>query len=208
MLFEGERELSEYKKLLKQMRTMVKMSDIMQSKLNTMSTEMEKLSQIDALTGLYNRRFFNQIYQKEWGNAAAEGTALAVMMIDIDYFKIYNDTFGDLAGDICLQKIASSIEATVKNFNVFIGRFGGEEFIVLLPHADLEKCGELAQKIQENVALMSIPGAVKTTDGNVIVSIGVEIMIPAEDARLDSLINVADQALYRAKKGARNCWRI
>lgn len=190
------------------MRTMVKMSDIMQSKLNTMSTEMEKLSQIDALTGLYNRRFFNQIYQKEWGNAAAEGTALAVMMIDIDYFKIYNDTFGDLAGDICLQKIASSIEATVKNFNVFIGRFGGEEFIVLLPHADLEKCGELAQKIQENVALMSIPGAVKTTDGNVIVSIGVEIMIPAEDARLDSLINVADQALYRAKKGARNCWRI
>ena len=199
--------LNEYKRLLKQMRTMVRMSDIMQSKLNSMSSELEKLSQIDGVTGLYNRRFFNEIYLREWRNAIAGETALGAMMIDIDYFKIYNDTFGHLAGDVCLQKMANSIEEAVKDSNVFVGRFGGEEFILLLPDTDLGQCTEIAQKIMDHIARMNIPGAVKTTDGNVTVSIGISLMTPTGDEKPESLINVADQALYRAKKDGRNCWR-
>jgi len=200
--------LNEYKRLLKQMRTMVRMSDIMQSKLNTMSGELEKLSQIDGLTGLFNRRFFNEVYQREWQNSIAGGTALGAMMIDIDHFKVYNDTFGHLAGDVCLQRMANSIETTVKDYNAFVGRFGGEEFIILLSDTDIEQCTEAAQKILDNIALMNIPGAVKTTDGNVTVSIGIGLMTPEKDMKLESLINTADQALYRAKKDGRNCWRI
>lgn len=200
--------LNEYQKLLKQMRTMVRMSDIMQSKLNTMSSELEKLSQIDGLTGLINRRFFNEIYQREWQNSIAKGTALGAMMIDIDYFKVYNDTFGHLAGDVCLQKMANSIEEATKEYNAFVGRFGGEEFVLLLPDTDIEQCTEVAQKIMDNITRMNIPGAVKTTGGNVTVSIGIALMNPEMDMKLESLINTADQALYRAKKDGRNCWRI
>jgi diguanylate cyclase (GGDEF)-like protein len=183
------------------------MSDIMQSKLNTMSGELEKLSQIDGLTGLYNRRYFNEIYQREWKNAIAAGTLLGSMMIDIDYFKVYNDTFGHLAGDVCLQKIAEAIEQTVKDENIHVGRFGGEEFILLLPGADTETCSGIAQRIMEGIAGLNIPGAVKTLDGNVTVSIGIGVVSPTEDARPESLVNEADQALYHAKKDGRNCWR-
>lgn len=200
--------LNEYKKLLRQMRTMVRMSDIMQSKLNTMSSELEKLSQIDGLTGLFNRRFFNEVYQREWQNSIIGGTALGAMMIDIDYFKVYNDTFGHLAGDVCLQKMANSIESAVKDYNAFVGRFGGEEFILLLRDTNIEQCTEVAQLILDNIALMNIPGAIKTTGGYVTVSIGIGLMIPDKDMKLESLINAADQALYRAKKDGRNCWRI
>lgn len=202
-----EKLLHEYKRLLRQMRTMVRMSDIMQSKLNTMSGELEMLSQIDGLTGLYNRRFFNELYQKEWRKAITEGTELGTLMIDIDYFKVYNDTFGHLAGDVCLQKIAKSIEETIKDSNAFVARFGGEEFILLLPDTNLEQCSGLAQKIMDQLALLNIPGAIKTTDGKVTVSIGIGLMKPTEEAKLETLINVADQALYRAKKEGRNCWR-
>ncbi len=200
--------LGEYKKLLRQMRTMVKMSDIMQSKLNIMSGELEKLSQIDGLTGLFNRRYFNEIYQKEWKTAVAGNASLGIMMIDIDYFKVYNDTFGHLAGDVCLRKIAGSIEEALKDSGACVGRFGGEEFIVLIPDAEQETCETYAAKIMEHVAQLGIPGAVKTPDGYVTVSIGIGVTCPKEDMKLEFLVNAADQALYRAKKEGRNCWRI
>ncbi len=202
-----EKLLQAYKRLLRQMRTMVRMSDIMQSKLNTMSGELEKLSQIDGLTGLYNRRYFNEIYQKEWRKAITDGTELGTLMIDIDYFKVYNDTFGHLAGDLCLQKIAKSIEESILDSNAFVARFGGEEFILLLPNTNLAQCTGLAQKIMDQLTLLNIPGAIKTTDGKVTISIGIGLMKPTEETKLETLINIADQALYRAKKDGRNCWR-
>lgn len=200
--------LNEYRRLLKQMRTMVRMADIMQSKLNSMSGELEKLSQIDGLTGLYNRRYFNEVYQREWKNAAAAGTVLGSMMIDIDYFKVYNDTFGHLAGDDCLQKIAGAIKQAVKDTNISVGRFGGEEFILLIPEADPEQCQVVAQKILEDIMQLDIPSAIRNVEGKVTVSIGIGIVAPKADAKPESLVNAADQALYRAKKEGRNCWRI
>lgn len=200
--------LDAYKRLLKQMRTMVRMSDIMQLKLNTMSSELEKLSQIDGLTGLYNRRFFNEIYQKEWQGALASGKSLGAMMIDIDYFKVYNDTYGHLVGDGCLQKISSSIGQAVKDCNAFVGRFGGEEFIVLLPDTNSEQCTELAQIIMNHISQLGIASAIKNTDGNVTVSIGIGLLIPTQEMKPEILVNLADQALYRAKKDGRNCYRF
>lgn len=200
--------LDAYKRLLKQMRTMVKMSDIMQSKLNSMSSELEKLSQIDGLTGLYNRRYLNEIYRREWDNAFKTQTPLGALMIDIDFFKKYNDTFGHLAGDVCLQSIAKAIEQTVAGTNAYTGRFGGEEFVVLLPGSDQEKCSGVARKMIDHVALLNIQGAPGSCCGKVSVSIGIGSMIPGENERLDALIHMADQALYRAKEDGRNCFRI
>jgi len=201
------RLLEDYKRLLKQMKTMVKMSDIMQSKLNSLSGELEKLSQTDGLTGLCNRRFLNELYQREWNKAMDEQTPLGVLMVDIDYFKKYNDTFGHLAGDICLQKIAGALEETVKKSNTYAGRYGGEEFLVLLPGMDMEQCAEAAQHIMDTIKTMNIPCAAGL-EGRVSVSIGIGRMIPVKGAEPDSLINAADQALYRAKKEGRNCYRI
>ena len=144
--------LDAYRRLLKQMRTMVKMSDIMQSKLNTLSGELERLSQIDGLTGLYNRRFINGIYRREWAAAVEKRIPLGVLMIDIDYFKKYNDTFGHLEGDACLQRIAGTIEETVRGSGTFTGRFGGEEFIVLMTGAELPVCTQAAGRITKNTA--------------------------------------------------------
>lgn len=198
--------LDAYKRLLKQMRTMVRMSDIMQSKLNSMSSELERLSQIDGLTGLYNRRYVNEIYRREWEKALKNQSPLGTLMIDIDYFKRFNDTFGHLEGDICLQKIANSIEQTVRDFNIFVGRFGGEEFILLLPDTDLDQCTDVARQILNNIASQNISSAQKNCC--VSVSIGIGIMTPQSDTKPETLINVADQALYRAKKDGRNCFRI
>ncbi len=199
--------LDAYKRLLKQMRTMVKMSDIMQSKLNCMSSELEKLSQVDGLTGLYNRRYFNEVYQREWQNAVKTQTVLGTLMIDIDHFKMYNDTFGHLAGDVCLQKTANTLEQTVKDMNAFVGRFGGEEFIVLLPDSNLERCSEVAQQIINNIALLNMANAPESCGDKVSVSIGIGSMIPRKNDKLETLIHVADQALYRAKENGRNCFK-
>lgn len=200
--------LNSYKRMLKQMRTLVKMSDIMQSKLNSLSGELEKLSQIDGLTGLYNRRFFNEIYQREWQKALDSKTPIGVLMIDIDYFKKYNDTFGHLAGDVCLCKIADAIEETIKAENAFSARFGGEEFIVLLPESDSAKCSDVAKKIMKSIYSLKIPSAERICSDRVSVSIGIGTMIPSEAVRPDTLINHADQALYRAKDDGRSCWRM
>lgn len=189
--------LDEYKKLLKQMRRMVKMSDMMQSKLTSLTSELEKLSKIDDLTNLYNRRFFNEIYEKEWYKAVNNQSPLGMLMIDIDYFKKYNDTFGHLKGDKCLQKIASTIEKTVKDPHNFIARFGGEEFVVLMLESTFNHCTEIAQKILENISSGSI----------VTVSIGIGYMTPKKDMEWETLLNEADQALYRAKKDGRSCYR-
>ena len=200
--------LDSYKRLLKQMRTVVRMSDIMQSKLNSLSSELEKLSQIDGMTGLYNRRYFNEIYQKEWNKALAAETSMGVLMIDIDHFKKYNDTYGHLAGDICLQKIAGAIDQAIKDINAFAGRFGGEEFIVLLPDFNSVQCADAAKNIMKNIADLKIPSAGRICSECVSVSIGIGIMVPIEDVRPDTVINLADQALYRAKDDGRNCVRL
>jgi diguanylate cyclase (GGDEF)-like protein len=199
--------LDEYRKLLKQMRSMVKLSDIMQRKLNSMTGELEKLSNIDELTGLYNRRFFNDTYQKEWNNAVRMQSPVGILMADIDYFKKYNDKYGHLQGDKCLQRIASSIKEAVKRPRDLVARFGGEEFIVLLPDTDLRGCVFVAGRILTIVEALDFPGAPEASGAKVSVSVGIASAVPENEMKLEALVLAADKALYRAKEDGRNCFR-
>ena len=199
--------LDEYKKLLKQVRSVVKMSDMMQGKLNSMASELEKLSNIDELTNLYNRRFFNDEYQKEWNNALRSQSSLGMLIIDIDYFKKYNDTYGHLQGDRCLQEIANTIKRVVKRPRDFVARFGGEEFVVLLPDTDSNGCVWIAEKVLASIRALNISNSLEISSDKVSVSIGLGVVIPNVDMELETLLQIADKALYCAKKDGRDCFR-
>lgn len=201
-----ERLLDEYRKLLKQIRTMVKMSDKVQWKLSSLSNDLEVLSNADELTGLYNRRFFNEVYQKEWDNALGLQIPLGMLMIDIDYFKKYNDTYGHLQGDLCLKEIAAAIRKAAKRSHDFVARFGGEEFVVLLPETTSGGCVSVAGEILANVASLNAPSDGRLS-GKCSVSIGVSSLIPNKAVEPEALLKAADEALYRAKDSGRNCCR-
>lgn len=198
--------LEEYRRLLKQMRSVVKMSDITQGKLNTMSMELERLSNMDELTDLNNRRCFNERFAKEWFFGCITESPLGILMIDIDYFKQYNDTYGHLQGDKCLRKIAEIIKNTVNRPGDFTARFGGEEFIVLLPNTDLSGCAYISEKILHNIEAYNQDDSEELL-GTVTVSIGTNSMVPDERINMEALIRGADSALYRAKEDGRNCCR-
>jgi len=201
------RLLDEYRKMLKQVRSLVKMADMMQGQLSALSSKLEGLSNIDELTGLSNRRFLNETYQKEWCSAVRSQTTLGFLMIDIDYFKMYNDTFGHIQGDWCLQEIAHTIKQSVKRPRDFVARFGGEEFVVLLPDTALSGCSCAAERILSDVRSLSIPASLVNSNGKVTVSIGMGALIPNKNMESDILLHMADQALYRAKNDGRNCCR-
>jgi diguanylate cyclase (GGDEF)-like protein len=202
-----ENLLDEYKKMLRQMRSLVKISDMTEGKLNSMSYNLEQLSNIDELTKLYNRRCFNDTYSKEWYNACLLHIPLGLLMIDIDYFKNYNDKFGHLQGDECLKKIAAIIRNTVNCPNDFVARFGGEEFIVLMPNTELSGCAVISEKIIKNISMQHFKSPEGTAFEHVTVSIGINSMFPSENIDMEVLINGADRALYKAKEDGRNCYR-
>ena len=199
--------LDEYRKMLKQVRSLIKLGDMMQGQLNALTSKLDELSKIDELTGLSNRRSLNETYQKEWLSAVRSQTSLGILMIDIDYFKTYNDTFGHLQGDWCLQKIAHTIQESIKRPRDFVARFGGEEFIVLLPNTSLDGCSFAAERILSNIESLNIPNSFGDSPEKVSVSIGIGAMMPTKDMEPEILLHVVDEALYRAKNDGRNCCR-
>lgn len=197
--------LEEYKKMLKQMKSLVRISDLMQGELKVLSRKLETMSNIDSLTGLYNRRFFNEAYQREWLSAIRSGDALAVLMIDIDHFKRYNDTYGHLLGDQCLQAVATAVQKAVRRPRDLVARYGGEEFVILLSETDETGACRIAEQVLTNVKELAILHAAGSLDGMVSVSIGVTATIPSNEVLSDDLLKKADEALYRAKNNGRNC---
>lgn len=200
--------LEEYKTLLKQMMRMVKMSDMMQLELKNLSSKLEVASQIDVLTGLYNRRYFNEAYHKEWKNALRNQNNMALIMIDIDYFKKYNDTYGHMQGDECLAAIANEIKQTVKRPRDVAARFGGEEFMVLLPETNREGAGFIAEKLLSGIRRLNMEHIGSPVHKIVTVSIGVAVVIPDESINMDNFLIMTDSALYTAKNEGRNCYRF
>lgn len=198
--------LDEYCKLLKQTRRMVKMSDMTQSELNRLSRKLEHMSGTDALTDLCNRRFFNELFRKEWDSAVRAGTSLAVLMIDVDFFKKFNDTYGHIMGDSCLQSVAAALREGVKRPRDTIARYGGEEFVVILPETEREGAVHVAGLLIENVRARNIPHLAAPETGIVSVSVGVACARPGPEARPEELLNASDEALYRAKTTGRNRW--
>lgn len=166
------------------------------------NAELERISMVDGLTNIANRRSFDLSFQKAWRVSKREGQPLALIMIDIDNFKVFNDTYGHLAGDQCLKSVARVIEKTTKRADDFVARFGGEEFVVLLPRTNEDGATLIAEEIRVRVENMGIKNERLSTV--MTVSLGVSATIPNENLDPNNLINAADRAMYQAKTEGRN----
>jgi diguanylate cyclase (GGDEF)-like protein len=166
--------------------------------------QLEQIATIDSLTGIPNRRSIDDALRREWLKAMRSSEPLAVVMIDIDHFKNYNDCYGHQAGDVCLKQVAHAIRASLRRPTDYVGRYGGEEFIVLLTQSDWEKAKKMAEKIFESICLLNIPHSASPTSEVVTISAGVNVVIPMPKLSISSLIHQADEALYQAKHNGRN----
>lgn len=198
----------EYKTLLRQMMRVVKLADLMQLELKTMSGKLEIASHMDALTGLYNRRYFNEVYQREWKSAARSHYSLALIMIDIDHFKAYNDAYGHMQGDECLKAVAEKIQHSVNRPRDLVARFGGEEFVILLPETVIDGAEIVARKVLKSIEMLEIVHSDIAAKSRVTASLGVAAAFPEENGGMDALLRQVDAALYAAKKNGRNCFRM
>jgi diguanylate cyclase (GGDEF)-like protein len=169
---------------------------------------------IDGLTGIFNRRHFDDMQRREWQRALRDANPISLIIIDIDYFKGFNDTYGHQMGDECLKKIAEALAGTVKRPGDLVARYGGEEFSAILPDTLLDGAVHVANKMQMNVARSNIPYPESRVSDRVTISLGVASIIPdpiksftlisSRYSQLKSFIESADQALYLAKKSGRN----
>jgi diguanylate cyclase (GGDEF)-like protein len=168
----------------------------------TSEKQFQEMSKTDALTGLPNRRFLDERLG-EW--FAGDGSAAAVMMIDIDHFKLFNDTLGHPAGDECLKLIADAFRSAFSEPDAFCARFGGEEFILAIRHAEERDARHLANTVVRAIEALGIPHPGRNDGVEVVtVSVGVALKPPAERVSQHEMLSQADEALYQAKRGGRN----
>lgn len=176
-----------------------------QKRLAETNLELLRLVNVDSLTGLANRRHFDESLHIEWKRAARNATTLSVLMLDIDYFKSYNDTYGHLQGDEVLRKVAGIIQKNVLRPADQASRYGGEEFVVILPETSPDGAMLLAEEIRRNVEELRIPHQGSKIGDCLTISIGIASLSPAsaEETPL-AVVNLADAALYHAKEAGRN----
>lgn len=166
--------------------------------------KLEKLSVTDELTGLYNRRHFNSTFEKELRRARREKTSLSLIILDVDYFKPFNDTYGHAVGDETLRNVGQVLQRESRRPADYTFRVGGEEFAIVSSHHVPPGIMTFAEKIRLAVADMGIPHSASPVAGYVTVSLGVVTVVPGPDDTVDSLFRRADDALYQAKKEGRN----
>lgn len=165
-----------------------------------------ELAITDPLTGLRNRRGMEQILRNEWNRLGREHLPLALMMIDIDHFKAFNDQFGHLEGDECLKRVATVLAGACRRPGDAACRFGGEEFLLILPGVERGGAQRLAAQILEEVRALSIAHPGNSASGVVTVSIGMAVDVPDREGDHHTLIERADKGLYKAKAAGRNQW--
>jgi diguanylate cyclase (GGDEF)-like protein len=168
--------------------------------------KLAQISYLDSLTGVSNRRSFEEELTTEWRRATRTASHLSLLMIDIDGFKPYNDALGHQAGDACLRDVARIIDAGARRAGDIVARYGGEEFAVLLPDTDSSGAAALSERIRATIEARAIRHPV--TQCSLTVSIGVATMNGAEDGEPSALVRRADGALYQAKRDGRNLVRI
>ncbi|PSW74753.1 GGDEF domain-containing protein [Photobacterium sp. GB-50] len=181
--------------------------------LNNVNKMLEKISRLDPLTNIANRRVFDKSIADEWRRAERHQLPISLLIMDIDHFKQYNDHLGHDAGDLCLKKIAHGLADIERRAGALFARFGGEEFVLLLPGQDSKAAVFSAKKILTTMNEMALPfpqNEESETKKNPIVtlSIGVSSMVPTQGSSYKMLFNTADKALYRAKDEGRNCYRL
>ncbi len=176
-----------------------------EEQLERQKKELETLSRTDALTGIFNRGYFNTIYEMQWDSGVRNNTGITLMMLDVDHFKSVNDKYGHPSGDECLICVAKVLMDSLKRKTDIACRFGGEEFAVLLGRTPVHEAEVIAETIRAKIEKMwIIYGEFKF---QVTISVGIASTLPKIGVQPESLLEQADQALYSAKKGGRNCIR-
>lgn len=175
-----------------------------EAKLQAAHKALLRLASTDPLTGLANRRTFDESLEREWRRAQRERTPLALIMMDVDFFKKYNDALGHPAGDECMRRIALCLSQIVQRPSDMVARYGGEEFVALLPFTEAAGAQQLAQRIMDAIATLALPHPSSPTGGTVSLSIGVASIFPSLGYSPTSVVAAADRALYLAKNNGRS----
>jgi diguanylate cyclase (GGDEF)-like protein/PAS domain S-box-containing protein len=176
-----------------------------EQKLIELQKELEALSYRDSLTEIANRRMFNTIMEREWADAQRNQTPLSLILLDIDYFKQYNDHYGHIQGDECLKQVAKLLSSAATRPRDFLARFGGEEFVLVLPETSAESARKIADRCRDFVFQAQIPHIKSFICNNLTVSLGVATMTPTRQNESVAFIREVDRRLYQAKQNGRNC---
>lgn len=174
------------------------------AEIQRLNKELAALARRDALTGLANRRAFDESLAMEWDRALREKTSIALLMVDVDHFKLYNDSYGHPAGDACLARVAALLEGIAQRPGDLAARYGGEEFALLLPDTGMSGALEMAQRLLEETDRLALPHNRSTTAAHVTTSIGIAAGVPLPGMSLQQLVDNADAALYDAKHAGRH----
>jgi len=174
-----------------------------QKQLEESNKKLQELSSLDGLTGLANRRHFDETLDIEWRRTIRSKSTLSLIMIDIDYFKPYNDNYGHQAGDACLQKVAKTLKETIVRPADTLARYGGEEFVAILPDTNVEGAMVVAEHLRKAIESINIPHEYSKSGQHVSISLGISESTGLDD--LEALTRHADKCLYKAKESGRNC---
>jgi diguanylate cyclase (GGDEF)-like protein len=179
--------------------------------LETSTLELQRVNEVlkemsyhDQLTSLPNRRYFDDLYEKEWENAITNQTMISILYLDIDHFKAYNDAYGHEQGDVTLQRVAICLQQSIQKYNGTVARIGGEEFVALILGLTPEQTNRIAEECRTDVKALQIPHKDSCTYPYVTISIGVATSVPSRSESKRKLIRTADEALYYAKEEGRN----
>lgn len=178
-----------------------------QQQLEEKNEQLRRLSIRDGLTGLINRRRFDELMKTEWKRGLRNQHPLSVVIVDIDHFKAYNDHYGHLVGDDCLCRVAETLSVSLHREVDRVCRYGGEEFIAILPDTSMEGAVQVAERMRRNVCELRIRHKGSDTADYLTISVGVSCAVPRLDRHVAQLLDSADSALYEAKKSGRNCCR-
>jgi len=203
-----QKVVNEYKLLLRHQRKLIKITD--KASTNMITGQKEQINELvnivhyDVLTGIYNRRFLEENLKRMIKLISRSGGLLSVLMLDIDFFKRYNDTYGHSEGDVCLKRVAETVAGTLSRAEDFIARYGGEEFTVVLPHSDANGAQMIANKIITNIQALKIPHEKNDAADYVTISIGITTGNVMHGQDYGDYLKRADEALYMSKNDGRN----
>ena len=162
--------------------------------------ELLQISLTDALTGIANRRVFDELMEKEWRRCMRSGSPLSLALIDIDYFKLFNDNYGHQAGDDCIRNVANALVTSVRRASDFLARYGGDEFIIIMPETDINGARYVGENIRKTVEALKTSHQYSKISQFVTISVGVSSVVPNKNISTKDLIKKTDEALYKAKK--------
>jgi len=189
---------------VKTLNTEIMHSTLLREKLEQANKEAEEMARLDGLTGIPNRRCMDEYLTNEWQRALREKTEISVVLLDIDFFKVFNDTYGHQSGDDALARVARCLKKQIHRPADMVARYGGEEFLIILPDTPVQGAFSLAEKMCQHIHELEIPNSSSNISPYLTISCGVSSIIPEESIPLDRVIHFADKALYQAKHKGRN----